>query len=114
MEDELAKIYSALCDINLRLGEIQFMIACTKTQKIEKIEKTENKWWSLRYYKESIIINNYIDDDFKNFTKALGGKWLNSKKGWMFPKTKEDVITAALNERYPTWEMKDQRTEKEE
>lgn len=110
---DLVKIFEAISEINSRLDEIQLLIVVNKKEKAEPQPK-DGYWWSVQYYKNSIVINNYVNNDFRLFIKEIGATWLSLKKGWMFPKSREEEIISCLIERFPNWELKDQREQQQE
>jgi|APCry1669189369_1035219.scaffolds.fasta_scaffold14983_3 hypothetical protein len=111
-ENELESIYTTLNALTLQLGELIIKKNKNKrkeSKESEEPEKPEEPWWSIQYYKNSIIINNKPTEEFRIFIREIGGTWLNIKKGWMFSKTKEEEIYASIKDKFPTWKIKDQR-----
>ena len=49
------------------------------------------------YTDKSFLISGDDTKDNKESLKALGGKWNSTLKGWIFPKTKEKLVTEWLD-----------------
>ena len=70
-------------------------------QKVKK-EETETNW-DISEYKNSILVSFSFNKEFKEYVKELGGKWMVTKKAWMFPKSNEIEIINNITEKFPTW-----------
>jgi hypothetical protein len=67
---------------------------------------TKNKKWSFEEYSDkSIIIKFTFDESFKNYIKEIGGTWIATKKGWMFPKSELEKITILIKNQFSDWEI---------
>jgi hypothetical protein len=109
------QIQKQIDDIVSRLDIIECVLA-NKILKVQQEPKAvEDLWWSIKLYKNCIVINNTPqNEEFRAFIKEKGAKWLTSKKGWMFSKSKQDTIFDAIKEKFPDWRIKDQRNEPEQ
>ena len=72
-----------------------------RTQKVKSIEKImkKDKIYMEDYKKDGEIKSFLVKGDtveIKNEIKELGGKWNNTLKGWIFPKSKEIEIAEFL------------------
>jgi hypothetical protein len=83
---------------------IQLLEQINKTPKNKiSIESTETIWSIDKYNDDKIIIKFSFNNDFKNKIKELDGKWIVSKKGWIFNNTRYKEIINKLNEHFPSW-----------
>ena len=61
--------------------------------------------YSFEEYKESVLVKFSYNVEFKNYIKELGGVWLISKKGWMFPKSSNQIIQNSISTKFPDWKL---------
>ena len=69
----------------------------------KEVKVLQEKTWELTEYKNSILVSFAFNLDFKEYIKELGGKWMVSKKSWMFPKAESESIIEQISEKFPDW-----------
>jgi hypothetical protein len=78
-------------------------MAILERRKTKKEEETTTEW-SIEEYKNCQLVKFSYNLEFKNYIKELGGKWMVSKKAWMFPKSNTDFITE-VQRKFPDWTL---------
>ena len=67
-------------------------------------KKAPLKEWSVESYSNnSILIKFSFNEPFKSLVKDLGGKWISSKKGWMFSINQKKNICESLTDNFGDW-----------
>jgi hypothetical protein len=96
--DELVKIVSQLrIDIDLCNVKIDNL-----TLQLNK--KAPLKEWSVESYSNnSILIKFSFNEPFKSLVKDLGGKWISTKKGWMFSVNQKKSVCESLTDNFGDW-----------
>ena len=61
--------------------------------------------WSIEEYKEAVLIKFSFNVKFKDAIKELGGKWMVSKKAWMFPKSRSEEVKCSLLKNFESWKF---------
>jgi hypothetical protein len=79
-------------------------MAILERRKTPKKEEETSTEWSVENYKNSQLIKFSYNMEFKNYIKELGGKWMVSKKAWMFPKSNTEIITE-IQTKFPDWTL---------
>ena len=68
------------------------------------IKKAPLKEWSVESYSNnSILIKFSFNEPFKSLVKDLGGKWIQSKKGWMFSINQKKSVCESLTDNFGDW-----------
>ena len=78
-------------------------------EKKPQSSQLETEWSIENYSEKAVIIKFSFNETFKQSVKDLSGKWMVSKKGWMFPGSDSEKIIKLLSEQYPTWTFTDKR-----
>ena len=73
-------------------------------RKTPKKEEETTKNWSIEHYKNSLLIKFSYNTSFKNYIKEIGGRWMVSKKAWMFPKSNTTFIKD-IKDKFPDWNL---------
>ena len=67
-------------------------------------KKAPLKEWSVENYSNnSILIKFSFNEPFKSLVKDLGGKWIQSKKGWMFSINQKKSVCESLTDNFSDW-----------
>ena len=82
-----------LADINKKLDTILELLSKTKV----------NEWTVEDYTNGTILIKFPYNEQLKNLLKSLGGRWVATKKAWMFSKEERDHICKDIHEKFPDW-----------
>jgi hypothetical protein len=56
-------------------------------------------------YKNCMIVQFAFNEELKNFLKDLGGKWMLSKRGWMFSKDRFNEIDEAITTNFENYKI---------
>ena len=67
-------------------------------------KKAPLKEWSVENYSNnSILIKFTFNEQFKTLVKDLGGKWVPTKKGWLFSINQRISVCEALSNNFSDW-----------
>jgi hypothetical protein len=97
----MTTLESLQTEIELLNKKMDLIIELLKPKKEVKV--LQEKTWELTEYKNSILVSFAFNLDFKEYIKELGGKWMVSKKSWMFPKAESESIIEQISEKFPDW-----------
>jgi hypothetical protein len=97
----MTTLESLQTEIELLNKKMDLIIELLKPKK--EIKVLQEKTWELTEYKNSILVSFAFNLDFKEYIKELGGKWMVSKKSWMFPKAESESIIEQISEKFPDW-----------
>jgi hypothetical protein len=97
----MTTLESLQTEIELLNKKMDLIIELLKPKK--EIKVLQEKTWELTEYKNSILVSFAFNLDFKEYIKQLGGKWMVSKKSWMFPKAESESIIEQISEKFPDW-----------
>ena len=64
--------------------------------------KKEEFNWSIQDYKDCVLVQFPFNRVFIEFIKEIGGKFNNTKKAWIFPKSNETFIEE-IKDKFPNW-----------
>jgi len=87
-------------------------MAILERRKTTKKEEEQSKNWSIETYKNSLLVKFSYNVIFKDYIKELGGKWMVSKKAWMFPKSDTSFIKE-IKDKFPEWELTMEKVQQE-
>ena len=87
-------------------------MAILERRKTPKNEEEKTKNWSIEHYKNSLLVKFSYNIVFKDYIKELGGKWMVSKKSWMFPKS-NTTFTKDIKDKFPDWVLTLEEVEEE-
>ena len=85
------------------------------TKAVESLETqrrhVSKRAWSVENYKKSILVKFDYNKELIEFIKSseLGGIWISSLKGWMFPKSIETEVIDAISNKMSSWAFTDLR-----
>jgi hypothetical protein len=99
----MSTIESLQTEIELLHKKMDLIIELLKPKK--EIKVLQEKTWELTEYKNSILVSFAFNLEFKEYIKEIGGKWMVSKKSWMFPKAESESITEQISEKFPDWKL---------
>ena len=99
----MSTIESLQTEIELLHKKMDLNIELLKPKK--EIKVLQEKTWELTEYKNSILVSFAFNLEFKEYIKEIGGKWMVSKKSWMFPKAESESITEQISEKFPDWKL---------
>jgi len=67
--------------------------------------KKDTEWSVENYCNNCILIKFTFNERFKYFIKDLGGKWIATRKGWMFSVNQKKSICETLTENFSDWKF---------
>jgi hypothetical protein len=88
--------------IDHMIGLFEKTMAILERRKTKKEEETTTNW-SIENYKNSLLVKFSYNIAFKDYIKDLGGKWMVSKKAWMFPKSFD--LVKEIKTKFPDWKL---------
>jgi len=97
----MTTLESLQTEIELLNKKMDLIIELLKPKK--EIKVLQEKTWELTEYKNSILVSFAFNLEFKEYIKEIGGKWMVSKKSWMFPKAESESIIEQISEKFPDW-----------
>ena len=88
--------------IDHMIGLFEKTMAILERRKTKKEEETTTNW-SIENYKNSLLVKFSYNIAFKDYIKEIGGKWMVSKKAWMFPKSFD--LVKEIKTKFPDWKL---------
>ena len=96
--------------LNRKLDTILVLLENVYIKK-KKQEESNETTWTMEDYKESVLVKFSFNIEFKAFVKELGGKWMVSKKAWVFSNINKQEIKEQLLDKFPFWKFEELKAE---
>jgi hypothetical protein len=105
MSITLESLQTEIESLNKKMDTILELLKTKQSPKKEINQEPVEKTWSVEDYKNCILLSFPFNLEFKEYIKEIGGKWMVSKKSWMFPKAESESITEQISEKFPDWKL---------
>jgi len=76
-----------------------------RVKSVNKQSKAPSDTVTYLSYKNCMIVQFAFNEELKNFLKDLGGKWMLSKRGWMFSKDRFNEIDEAITTNFENYKI---------